>query len=104
MEYVETPMFGETRPAGEALSAILHIQGWTRARFKLPSDSPVLVAQIPARVPLCPPLMTAVAFWTQDGARHQFRLYKPLLDVIYDDIGWLMFIPGANAGTAFDCC
>jgi hypothetical protein len=100
----EEPLFGEARPSGEAVSAILAVQGWTRVRFKLAPDAAVLVAEAPCRVPLCPPLMTAVAFWTEDGARHQYRLYKPVLEVVYDDIGWLIFEPGANLGTAFDCC
>jgi hypothetical protein len=97
-------LFGEPRPSGEAVSAILAVQGWTRARFKLAPDAAVLVAEVPCRLPLCPPAMTAVAFWTEDGARHQFRLYKPVSEIVYDDIGWLMFVPGANLGTAFDCC
>ncbi len=96
--------FGEACPSREAVSAILAVQGWTRLRFKLAPDTAVLVAEVPCRVPLCPPAMTAVAFWTEDGARHQFRLYKPVLEIVYDDIGWLMFVPGANLGTAFDCC
>lgn len=97
-------MFAQNRPAAPELAAILAVQGWTRTRFKLPPDAAVLVSEVPCRVALCPPLMTAVAFWTEDGARHQFRLYKPLLEVVYDDIGWLMFTPGAHSGTTWDCC
>ena len=41
--------------------------------------------------PGCPPLETVVAFWTADERRHQFKLYKPLREVLYDDVGWLMF-------------
>lgn len=96
--------FRDARPHGQTLLAILAIQDWTRARFKLGSGAPVLVAETPCRIPLCPPLSTAVAFWSEDGTRHQFRLYKPMAEVVYDDIGWLMFEPGANSGTAFDCC
>jgi len=77
------------------------IQGWTRTRFKLAPLAPVLVSEVACSVPGCPPLQTVVAFWTGE-ARHQFRLFKPLLDVLYDDIGWLM---ATDHGTAsWDCC
>ena len=55
-------------------------------------------------MPLCPPLETAVAFWTEDEKRHQFKLYKPAAEVIYDDIGWLMGSPADHEGVGWDCC
>ena len=51
-----------------------------------------------------PPLETVVAFWTADERRHQFKLYKPLREVLYDDVGWLMGSPQAHDGSAWDCC
>ena len=83
---------------------IENIQHWTRRRFKLEMDAPVLVAEVTCTMPLCPPLETAVAFWTQGEKRHQFKLYKPAADVIYDDIGWLMGTPADHEGTLWDCC
>jgi hypothetical protein len=53
----------------------------------------VLVAEVACRLPGCPPLETVVAFWTEDERRHQFKLYKPVADVVYDDIGWLIGSP-----------
>jgi hypothetical protein len=91
-------------PDGGAVSAVENIQAWTRARFKLETGTPVLVAEVACRVPFCPPLETAVAFWTGDGARHQFRLYKPLAEIAYDDIGWLIGSPAAHDGVLWECC
>ena len=81
-----------------------HIRAWTRRRFKLAPDAVVLVAEVACRIPGCPPLETVVAFWTEDERRHQFKLYKPVADVLYDDIGWLMGSPASHDGTQWDCC
>ena len=83
---------------------IANIQHWTRQRFKLAMDAPVLVAQVTCAMPLCPPLETAVAFWTAGEKRHQFKLYKPAAEVIYDDIGWLFASPADHEGLTWDCC
>lgn len=85
------------------LDIVENIQGWTRLRFKLPQDAPVLVSEIACTMPLCAPLETAIAFWTADK-RHQFKLYKPMAEIIYDDIGWLMGSPSDHGGTIWDCC
>ena len=97
-------MFGHNRPDDRALAALANIQGWTRGRFKLAPDAAVLVSEVACRLPLCPPLETAIAFWTEDGARRQFRLYKPMLEVVYDDIGWLIGMPLSHDGAAWECC
>ena len=96
-------MVGRLRRTRGDLAAVENIQGWTRRRFKLPPDAPVLVSEVACTMPLCAPLQTAVAFWTADQ-RHQFKLYKPIAAVIYDDIGWLMGAPSDHGGTAWDCC
>ena len=45
-----------------------------------------------------------MAFWTEDEARHQFKLYKTVTEVVYDDIGWLMGGAVSHAGAGWDCC
>ena len=86
------------------LSSLEAVQGWTRRRFKLQAEAAVLVSEVACAVPGCPPLETVVAFWTEDERRHQFKLYKPLKEVLYDDLGWLMGAPAAHEGSAWDCC
>jgi nitrate reductase delta subunit len=93
-----------THPSAAQLDAIASIQGWTRMRFKLDPAAAVLVSEVACRVPGCAPLETVVAFWTSDDSRHQFRLLKPLLDVRYDDVGWLFGTPSAHDPSLWSCC
>ena len=86
------------------MAALEAVQDWTRQRFRLPGNSVVLVSEVACVIPGCPPLETVVAFWTADDKRHQFKLYKPVQEVIYDDIGWLMGSPQNHDGSAWDCC
>jgi len=59
-----------------------------------------------AALPGCPSLETAIAFWTEDATRHRFKLFKPVAEVIDDDLPprWLL-----NALIGYDdvgcqCC
>jgi nitrate reductase delta subunit len=93
---------GRTAPEPAELVQLENIRGWTRRRFKLAPDAAVLVAEVACAMPGCPPLETAVAYWTADEQRHQFRLFKPLGEIVYDDIGWLM--ASEHDGVVWDCC
>jgi hypothetical protein len=97
-------MFVQPEPAPEYLEALEAIKGWTRHRFRLAADAPVLVGEVACRVPGCPPRETVVAFWTGDERRHQFRIYKPAELVSYADIGWLMGWPEDHGGVGWECC
>jgi nitrate reductase delta subunit len=98
-------IFSEGAPDPARLRAIENAAAWTRTRFKLAPDSPVLVSEVACVMPGCPPLETAIAFWTADGKRHQFKLAKPLRELIYDDIGWLIASSGDHVGASmWDCC
>ena len=72
--------------------ALDRVRTWTRERFKLADDVPIVVAEIACGLPGCPPLETVVAFWTADDRRHQFKLFKPVQEVVYDDLpfAWLI--------------
>jgi len=67
-------------------AALERVEAWTRLRFKLADDAVVLVSEIACGLPGCPPLETVVAFWTQGDARHQFKVFKPVVDVLMDDL------------------
>jgi hypothetical protein len=97
-------LLGQSQPDPQLLAALESIQGWTRKRFKLAPEAAVLVSQVACRLAGCPPLETVVAFWSQDERRHQFKLYKPLAEVVYDDIGWLIGSPASHDGAGWDCC
>ena len=66
-------------------AALDQVRDWTRARFALEPDETVMVSEIACTVPGCPPLETHIVFWTQAG-RHHFKVFKPLRDVIEDDL------------------
>ena len=86
------------------LAALEQVRAWTRQRFQLPPEAAVLVAELTCTIPGCPPLETAVAFWTADERRHQYKLLKPVEDVTWQDIGWLIGALVTDEASAWDCC
>src|SRR6185312_10666030 len=67
------------------------VKAWTRARFGLAPGDVVEAAEAASESPGCPPRETRVQFWTGDGTRHHFKVFKPLAAVTEDDIppAWL---------------
>ncbi len=88
---------------GDAVAAEA-VREWTRARFGLGEET-VMVAEIDCAVPGCPPLETIVAFWIE-GRRHHFKVFKPLPDVVEDDLppAWLKGAIADVPGAGCDCC
>lgn len=88
------------------LAALDRIVAWIRERFALPPSAPVVVSEVACSVPGCPPLETVAAFWTDDGRRYQFKLFKPPERVVQDDLPyrWLMKSLEAAEGEGLDCC
>ena len=99
-------MLGAARPSAAHHQALARVAAWTRERFGLPPEAAILVAEISCAVPGCPPLETVVAFWTADGTRHYFKLFKPVEAVVADDLpyAWLMRSLAAVEGFGCDCC
>src|ERR1700756_2078310 len=60
------------------------VRAGTRQRFEL-ADETVMVSEIACAVPGCPPIETHVVFWTAAG-RHHFQVFKPLAEVVEDDL------------------
>jgi hypothetical protein len=86
--------------------ALAQVREWTRERFKLADAAAILIAEIACGLPGCPPIETVVAFWTADAKRHQFKIFKPVREVVSDDLpfAWLkdsLFVP---EGFGCDCC
>ena len=82
------------------------VKEWTRKRFKLADDVPVLVAEIACGLPGCPPLETVVVFWTEGDRRHQFKLFKPVSAVVAEDLppAWMKNALIALNGMGLECC
>src|SRR6266581_629709 len=77
-------MFGSVKKSPERLPVIERVTQWTRERFKLPKEAVISVSEIACPLPGCPPLETVVAFWIAEQ-RYQFKLFKPVEEVVIDD-------------------
>jgi hypothetical protein len=88
------------------LEAVARLKEWTRARFTLAEDEVILVTEMAPSLPGCPPLVTVVAFWTADGTRHQFKVFKRAEEVLESDVppAWLKAALAASDGIACACC
>jgi nitrate reductase molybdenum cofactor assembly chaperone NarJ/NarW len=61
------------------------VRTWAREHFNLPDDETIMVSELPCSDPGCPPVETHLVFWKQ-GGRHQFKVFKPLAEVVPDDL------------------
>ena len=86
-------------------AALGRVRAWTRARFALTDDETVMVSEIACAVPGCPPIETHTVFWTARG-RHHFKIFKPLADVVEDDLppAFMKNALIALDGADIDCC
>jgi hypothetical protein len=84
--------------------ALERVRTWTRERFKLADEVPILVAEIACGLPGCPPLETVVAFWAADDRRHQFKVFKPVQEVARDDLPFAWLMDSLAASEISDCC
>ena len=100
-------MLGSASKSPEHLQALDRVQAWTRERFKLPLEVAILVSELSCAVPGCPPLETVVAFWTMEGKRrHQFKVFKPVQEVVNDDLpyDWLIDALVVHDALGCECC
>jgi hypothetical protein len=101
-----TAGFGALKRSALQVAALDRIREWTRERFALPQDAAILVAEVACGLPGCPPLETAVAFWTAGDTRHQFKIFKPAHQVTKDDLpfAWLKEALAVTDGFGCACC
>lgn len=95
--------FGKNSPNNAVASG--RVRDWTRGRFKLADDETIMVSEIACAVPGCPPIETHVVFWTALG-RHHFKVFKPLAEVVEDDLppAFMKNALVALDGIDSDCC
>ena len=88
------------------LEAVERLTAWTRERFKLPDDAPIMVAEVACTLPGCPPLETVIAFWTAPERRHHFKVFKPVAEVLEDDLppSWMRDALIVPDDFSCDCC
>jgi len=96
---------GFVKKSPEHSAALERVRTWTRERFALADDAAILVAEVACGLPGCPPLETVVAFWA-DAKRHHFKVFKPVAEVVLDDlpIAWLKDSLVVPEGADCDCC
>jgi hypothetical protein len=95
--------FNKKRPNDDA--AADRVRDWARTRFALTDDETVMVSEVACGVPGCPPIETYLVFWTAAG-RHHFKIFKPLADVVEDDLppAFMKNALVALEGVDCDCC
>ena len=94
------------KPPGQAAAAERVRDVDARALRAAGDDATVMVAEVTCAVPGCPPLETVVAFWTGATTRHHFKVFKPLAEVVADDLP-PAFLKNALAdieGIGCECC
>jgi hypothetical protein len=86
--------------------ALERVKTWTRERFRLPDGAPIFVSEVSCSVPGCPPLETVVAFWTEGEKRHHFKVFKPVAEVVQDDLppSWMKYALVSADILGCECC
>lgn len=98
-------MLGSINKSPAHLQALNRVEGWTRERFELPREVVVLVSEVTCSLPGCPPLETVIAFWPADGKRRRFKVFKPVAEVVYDDLPFAWLLDAlVDDGIDADCC
>jgi hypothetical protein len=98
-------MLAFSKKSPDHAAALERLRAWTRERFKLAEDAAVLVSEISCGLPGCPPLETVIVFWTAGERRHQFRVFKPVIEVMPDDVPPAWFRDAlVDIGIGCDCC
>ena len=98
--------FGALRKGVGHLEAVERIKDTTRTRFALAEGDTVLVTESVPTAPGFPPHETKVVFWTADGARHHFKVFKPVEAVADDDVppAWMRQSLTAAEAVECSCC
>jgi hypothetical protein len=93
------------RPEGNR-AAIARVKSYVRDRFKLGPEDVVMVNELECSLPGCPPLETIIAFWTEDTQRRHYKIFKPVREVVEDDLppSWMKNALIVLDGMGCDCC
>jgi nitrate reductase delta subunit len=95
---------GNLKKSPEQLQHAERIKQWTRERFTLAEEDAILVSEIGCALPGCPPLETVVAFWTEDKRLHHFKVFKPLAEVVEEDLPWSWLKDALAEQDGYECC
>lgn len=98
-------MLAFIRKSPERSAALDRVREWVRERFELPEESAILVAEVACAVPGCPPIETVITFWS-DERRHHLKIFKPVAEVVEDDLppSWYKGALAVPEDFECDCC
>jgi hypothetical protein len=98
--------FGPLRKGVGHLEAVERVKDATRQRFALAEGDTILVTESTPTLPGFPPHETKVVFWTGDGTRHHFKVFKPVEEVADADVppAWMRETLTAAEGVECSCC
>jgi nitrate reductase delta subunit len=98
-------MLGFIKKSPEHRAALDRVRAWTRVRFALPDEATIVVSEVACALPGCPPLETVIVFWERE-TRHHFKIFKPVVDVVDDDLpfAWLKDALAVPEDFVCDCC
>src|SRR5438874_12785486 len=90
----------------EHLQALDRVREWTRARFKLAQDAPILVSEVACGLPGCPPLVTVAVFWLDGDTRNLLKVFTRVEEVVPNDLPpiWLQHPTIPVDVEALECC
>jgi hypothetical protein len=99
-------MLAPFKRSQDRLEAASRVKAWTRERFALGDQSTILVSELESAVPGFPPLHTVVAFWSAERRHYHFRVFKPLRDVVEQDLppAWYKEALAVTEGVQCGCC
>jgi nitrate reductase delta subunit len=82
------------------------VKDFTRSHFRLGEDDTILVTELACTLPGCAPLETVIAFWTADGTRHHYKVFKPVHEVTEDDLPpwWMKNALVSDEMAGCNCC
>ena len=98
--------FGPLRKGIAHLEAVERVKDATRERFALGPGDTILVTEAKPALPGFPPHETKVVFWTADGTRHHFKVFKTVEEVADADVppAWMRETLTAAEGVECSCC
>ena len=93
-------------PSTSRLDAATRVKRWTRDRFSLAEQASILVTELESAQPGFPPRCTVIAFWSEPGRHYHLRIFKPLEQVLEDDLppAWYREALAVAPGMQCACC
>jgi hypothetical protein len=97
---------GPFRKASVGRGHLVALKAAVRQQFRLPETAVVFINERNCSHPGTPPRETICAFWTAEGTRRQFRVFKPMAEVAAADFPpwWMRDVLPETDETACDCC